>query len=77
MSEPVNVYDAKTHFSELIARAESGDEIVISRGRPVARLVPYAAAGPMRPPGLWRGKVTIGRDFDEFTSEEAHDWYGE
>jgi prevent-host-death family protein len=38
---PVTVQDAKTHLSRLLRRVESGEEIVISRGRrPVARLVP-------------------------------------
>lgn len=78
MGEQVNVYDAKTNFSRLVARAENGDEIVISRhGRPVARLIPYTTARPERTPGQWRGKVTIGRDFDEFAPSEERDWYGE
>lgn len=37
----VNVHEAKTQLSQLIARAEAGEEIVIARaGKPVARLVP-------------------------------------
>lgn len=33
--------DAKARFSELLARAEAGETIVISRhGRPVAKMVP-------------------------------------
>lgn len=37
----VNVHEAKTHLSELLARAERGEEIVIARaGRPVVRLEP-------------------------------------
>ena len=40
----VNVHDAKTHFSSLLARVEKGQEVVIARaGKPVARLVPNAA----------------------------------
>ena len=36
--------DAKKRFSELLAKAEHGEEIVITRrGRPVARLVPLEA----------------------------------
>lgn len=36
-----NIADARRHFSDLVARAEAGEEITISRGnRPVARLVP-------------------------------------
>jgi len=38
----VNLADAKAHLSELVARAGSGENIVIlRRGKPVARLVPY------------------------------------
>ncbi|HEY5311117.1 MAG TPA: type II toxin-antitoxin system prevent-host-death family antitoxin [Pirellulales bacterium] len=37
----VGAYQAKTHFSELLQKVESGDEIIITRhGTPVARLVP-------------------------------------
>jgi len=35
----VNVGDAKTHLSDLLARAERGEEIVVARaGKPVVRL---------------------------------------
>jgi len=38
-----NVLQAKTHFSNLLARAEQGEEIIIARaGTPVVRLVPIA-----------------------------------
>jgi prevent-host-death family protein len=37
----VGAYDAKTHFSELLEKVESGEEITITKhGTPVARLVP-------------------------------------
>jgi prevent-host-death family protein len=65
MAKPVNIYDAKTRLSELIDRAEDGEEIVIARaGRPVARLVPLKAAGRSRAPGRWAGRVKIAADFD-------------
>jgi prevent-host-death family protein len=39
----VNLADAKAHLSELVTKAESGVETVITRrGQPVARLVPIA-----------------------------------
>jgi len=42
----VNVQDAKAHLSELVARAERGEDVVIARaGRPAVRLVPVVA-GP-------------------------------
>jgi prevent-host-death family protein len=40
----IGSFDAKNKFSELLAKAERGEEIVITRrGRPVARLVPLEA----------------------------------
>ena len=39
--ETIGLFEAKTHLSELVARAERGEEVVITRhNRPVARLVP-------------------------------------
>ncbi|MGV0741465.1 type II toxin-antitoxin system Phd/YefM family antitoxin [Mycolicibacterium sp. XJ870] len=78
MSETVNVYDAKSRFSRLLAQVEAGDEIVISRhGRPIARLVPYQPDRVVRQPGIWKGRVTIGADFDDFSASDDRDWYGE
>jgi len=40
MSLTVKIGEAKARFSELIAKAEAGEEIIIARGHePVARLV--------------------------------------
>lgn len=37
----VNIHDAKTRLSQLVARAERGERILIARaGKPVARLGP-------------------------------------
>lgn len=65
MTETVNIHDAKTHLSRLVARVEAGEEIVLARdGRPVARLVPLGARLRPRSPGLWRGRVRLAPDFD-------------
>jgi prevent-host-death family protein len=43
----VNVHEAKTQFSKLLARVEKGERITVARaGRPVARLVPVDAPPP-------------------------------
>jgi prevent-host-death family protein len=40
-SKSIGAYEAKTHFSELLARVESGEEVTITKhGTPVAVLVP-------------------------------------
>jgi prevent-host-death family protein len=43
--EAVGLFDAKTHLSEIVARAEAGEEVVIMRhNKPVAKIVPYIDA---------------------------------
>lgn len=65
MGKPVNIYDAKTHLSQLVDRAAAGEEIVIAKaGRPVARLVPLQAVLETRAPGRWKGRLKIAADFD-------------
>lgn len=42
--DTIGLFEAKTHLSELIARAERGEEVVITRhNKPVAKLVPVQA----------------------------------
>lgn len=74
----VNVHDAKTQLSRLLARVEGGEEFVIARdGKPVARLVPLAVAG-RRKPGAWKGLVTYGDDLaDPLPAEVAETFYGQ
>ncbi|HVA46217.1 MAG TPA: type II toxin-antitoxin system prevent-host-death family antitoxin [Pirellulales bacterium] len=41
LTNSVGAYEAKTHFSDLLEKVASGEEITITRhGTPVARLVP-------------------------------------
>jgi prevent-host-death family protein len=71
----VNVGQAKTDLSKLLARVEAGEDIEIARdGVPVARLVriePSSAPGLrfLKLRGSLKGAISIGDDF-EFTEEE-------
>jgi prevent-host-death family protein len=68
----VNVHDAKTHFSKLLARVEKGQEILIARaGKPVARLVPHEAKRRTPEFGADRGKLVVPEDFDAPLPEEV------
>jgi prevent-host-death family protein len=65
MPKAINLYEAKTHLSELVDRAARGEEIVIAKaGHPQARLGPVATKRARRHPGGGRGKVWIADDFD-------------
>lgn len=49
MGVQVSIARAKAEFAALIARAEAGEEVVVTRnGRPVARIAPIGQAGPVR-----------------------------
>lgn len=77
-AEPVNIHDAKRHFSRLVAEVEADHEVTINRdGRPVARLVPYRSTFQPRTPGALRGRIEIHDDFDTFTAVDDSDWYRE
>lgn len=63
----VNMHEAKTHLSRLVASLEAGDvdEVEIARdGVTVARLVPPSPHKP-RVPGKLAGRIRIGADFDD------------
>ena len=65
MPKPVNIHEAKTHFSRLVERAANGEEIIIARaGRPLARLMPLASPTRPRRPGLLRGRIRLSKNFD-------------
>jgi prevent-host-death family protein len=62
----VNVHEAKTHLSRLLARVEAGERITIARaGKPIAILGPAQDRPPDRVPGYDRGKVIIYPSFDD------------
>jgi len=55
----ISVAEAKAHLSDLVARAEDGEETVITRhGKPVARLVPMHRA-PEQLPALKAFRATL------------------
>ena len=75
----VNMHEAKTNLSKLVAALESGeaDEIEIARaGHVVARIVRPQPAG-QRSPGVWAGRVRIHPDFDELPDDVAAAFRGE
>lgn len=74
----VNVHQAKTQLSRLLAQVEAGEEVVVARrGKPVARLVAFEPRGERRP-DVFKGKVTIPDSFfDPLPEEELKSWEGE
>ena len=76
MKTTVTIHAAKTTLSQLIARVEAGEEIIIARDKtPVAKLVPVQRAAPKRQFGSMRGRAAIGPEFFEpLPEEELTSW---
>ena len=74
----VNVHEAKTHLSRLLARVEAGEEVIISRnGKPVAQLVRCKPKGE-RKPGSMAGLFKVPDSFfDPLPEEELAAWEGQ
>ena len=73
----VNVQEAKTQFSRLLADVQAGEEVVIARnGKPVAKLVPYVPKGKRRF-GSLKGKIELDDSFfDPLPEDELKLWEG-
>lgn len=61
------MHEAKTKLSQLVERAEAGEDIVIARrGKPVVRLTPVTLTSSMAAVrGALHGQVTMADDFDD------------
>lgn len=77
-SAQVNVHEAKTQLSKLLAKVEQGEEVVIARdGKPIAKLVPFRAPAKKRlRVGDWKGRIWMSPDFDAPLSEEELEEWG-
>jgi prevent-host-death family protein len=72
----VGMHEAKTTLSNLVERAEAGEDIVIARnGKPAVRLVPVSTANSLKSVrGSLRGQVRFADDFDELPDDIAADF---
>lgn len=67
------MHEAKTKLSQLVERAESGEDVVITRrGTPVVRLVPVVTTNRLAAVhGALRGRIRMAEDFDELPDDIA------
>ncbi|MBC8177620.1 MAG: type II toxin-antitoxin system Phd/YefM family antitoxin [Desulfobacteraceae bacterium] len=73
MMDVVNVHEAKTHFSKLLVRAHTGEEIIIGKaGKPYAKLVPLSPVKE-RVPGIAEGAVSDSF-FEPLPENELKAW---
>ncbi len=82
MQNTLSTYEAKTHFSSLIHRANRGEAFIItSHGKPLARILPLETVGietekrARKAAAIERIKALQNRtDWPKITAEEARQW---
>lgn len=77
--ESVNIHDAKTHLSQLIAQVAKGESFIIAKaGKPVARVssIDRPQPGEQKRLGFLAGQFTIPDDFDRMGQDEIADMFG-
>lgn len=61
----VNIHEAKTHLSRLLAKVAQGEEVVIARsGEPIAKIVAIEPRGARRVLGQDADAIIVADDFD-------------
>jgi len=75
----VTIHEAKTQFSELVKRAQRGEEIIVTSGRarkPVIKLVAIEEQPKKRPSDIFKGTLGPGI-FESLPEDELRLWNGE
>jgi antitoxin (DNA-binding transcriptional repressor) of toxin-antitoxin stability system len=77
----VNLHEAKTHLSRLVAEAVAGEGFVICKaGKPLVQVTRLTgaddtAAPPRRRLGLLAGQCSVPDDFDQIADDEIADLF--
>jgi prevent-host-death family protein len=76
--QTVNIHEAKTHLSKLIAKAVNGEPFIIAKaGKPMVKVVAIDAPEPkkMRRLGFGDGTSKIPDDFDTMFEKEIEEMF--
>ena len=77
--EVVNIHDAKTRLSQLIARAVKGEPFIIAKsGKPLVKVASLEApsGSNIRRLGFLAGQIEVPDDFDTMGSREIEALFG-
>jgi prevent-host-death family protein len=75
----VNIHDAKTNLSRLVAEAAKGEPFIIARaGKPLVKVVPLDApmTAEKRRLGFLAGRIAVPDDFDRMGDVEIEGLFG-
>jgi len=76
--QTVNIHEAKTHLSKLIAKAAAGEPFIIAKaGKPMVKVVPLDAPEPPKTSrlGFMKGQLKIPDDFDTMCEKEIEEMF--
>jgi prevent-host-death family protein len=77
--ESVNMHEAKTRLSQLVARAQQGESFIIAKaGKPLVRVtaIDSPEPGQQKRIGFLSGRLVIPDDFDRMGEDEITDMFG-
>ncbi|MGJ7462778.1 type II toxin-antitoxin system Phd/YefM family antitoxin [Halomonas sp. MA07-2] len=77
--ESVNIHEAKTRLSQLIARAQEGEGFIIAKaGKPMVRVTPIDSPEPghQKRLGFLAGQFSVPDDFDRMAEQEIASMFG-
>jgi prevent-host-death family protein len=76
MATTVNIHEAKTHLSKLLAKVQAGEEVIIAKaGKPLARVTAIEPPEPKSRLGFLKGKITVPDDFDTMFQDEIEEMF--
>jgi len=75
--QQLNIYETKTHLSQLVEEASKGSSFVIAKaGKPLAKLVPLDQnTGSRFRFGTMQGKIKVAEDFDAPLPDDVLDLF--
>ena len=75
----VNMHEAKTQLSRLVAQAAKGEEFIIAKaGKPLVKVIPLDARETLMPRrlGFLAGEIAVPDDFDRMGQDEIERQFG-
>jgi prevent-host-death family protein len=76
--QTVNIHEAKTHLSKLIAKAANGEPFIIAKaGKPMVKVVAIDTPAPKkaRRVGFMEGQIKVPDDFDTMFAKEIEEMF--
>jgi prevent-host-death family protein len=73
----VNIHEAKTHLSRLVARTAQGEPFIIAKaGKPLVKVVPLDAPQPSEMRRFDFMDISVPDDFDTMGQDEIEEMFG-